>query len=56
MTQLVGSSILVNVFECNPRIMLSAACARSQCQEMCFLVLRVRFLLYLADSGLFSGH
>src|ERR1700724_1250233 len=42
MTQLVGSSILVNVFECNPRIMLSAACSRSQCQEMCFLVLQVR--------------
>jgi hypothetical protein len=56
MTPSAGSSISVNAFECNSRTMLSAACSRSPCQEKFFLALRVRFLLYLADSGLLSGH
>ena len=56
MTQSVGNFTLVNVFACNPRTMLSAACSSSQRQEMFFLVPRVRFMLYLADSGSLSGH
>ena len=52
MTPSADSSISVNAFECNFRTMLSAACSRSPCQEQFFLALRVRFLLYLADSGL----
>jgi hypothetical protein len=57
MTPLADSSISVNVFECKSRTMLSAACSCSQRREMFFLaLLQVRFLLYLADSGLLSGH
>ena len=56
MTPLAGNSISVNAFECNSRTMLSAACSRSPCQGKFFLVLRERFLLYLADSRLLSGH
>jgi len=59
MTPLAGNSISVNAFECNKfnsRTMLSAACSRSPRQEKFFLALRVHFLLYLADSGLLSGH
>jgi hypothetical protein len=56
MTPLAGNSISVNAFECKSRTMLSAACTRSPCQEQFFMALRVRFLLYLADSGLLSGH
>ena len=61
MTQLVASSIWVNVFVCNqcpaPRNnMLSAAFSSRQRQEAFFLVLRVCFMLYLADVGLLSSH
>jgi hypothetical protein len=56
MTPLAGNSISVNAFECKSRTMLSTACSRSACQENPFLALRGRFLLYLADSRLLSGH
>jgi hypothetical protein len=56
MTQLVGNFTLVNVFACNPRTMLSAVCSHSQRQEMFFLVPGACFMLYLAESGSFSGH
>jgi hypothetical protein len=57
MTPSVGSFILVNVFVCNPTTMLSDACSSSsQRQKNSFSVLRVRFMLYLADNGSFSGH
>jgi hypothetical protein len=52
MTPSAGNSISVNVFECNSKTMLSAASSRGQGQEKSFLALRVRFLLYLADSRL----
>jgi hypothetical protein len=56
MTPLAGNSISVNAFECKSRTMLSTACLRSACQEKFFLALRERFLPYLADSRLLSGH
>jgi hypothetical protein len=56
MTPLAGNSISANASECKSRTMLSTACSRSPCREKFFLALRERFLPYLADSRLLSGH